>query len=250
MNALLTEAEHADGLVTTTRRTAWVLLAAATATSLAGNVWHAHRYGSGSTAAMAAAAVVPLLLLLAMHLVGGLAAARRAGRVHPTVHRAAVVGVGGLAVMTLAASFLSLRDLLLREHFDPAAAVLIPAAVDVAVVVSTTALFSIAPRLRGAAPRRAAAPAAPPAASASSPAAAARSAPSPAAPAASAPTSAAAPRTPPDVVAAVEAAIAAGGSDRGIAADLGVSARTVSRIRRAAEPAAAPVTTPALAAVR
>ena len=136
----------ADRTVAATRRAAWLTLATATAASMAGNIYHAAHYGSGSAVAMGAAAVVPVLLLLAVHLVGGLAASRREGRVHRSVHPAAVIGVSALAAAALAASFLALRDLLLRERFDPIAAGLIPAAVDVAVVVATLALFSLAPR--------------------------------------------------------------------------------------------------------
>lgn len=133
----------ADRIVASARRSAWLTLIVATVASLAGNVWHAHLYGSSSAAALAAAAVVPLLLLLGMHLVAGLAAARRERRVHRGVHRAAVIGVTVLIALVFVASFAALRDLLLRERFDSLAATLIPIAVDVAVVVATTALFSL-----------------------------------------------------------------------------------------------------------
>lgn len=149
MNATpMTEAEYADRLVAATRRSAWILLAVATGASLAGNVYHAARVTSGSAAAMLAAGVVPVILLLGMHLTGGMAAVRREGRVHPAAHRVAVTGIATLVLMVLAASFFALRDLLLLEQFHPAAAVLIPLAVDVAVVVSTASLFTLTPRLR------------------------------------------------------------------------------------------------------
>lgn len=131
-----------------TRRSAWAVLGVATAASLAGNVWHAYRVTSGSVAAMLAAAVVPVLLLLGMHLTGGMAAARREGRVHAAAHRVAVAGIAVLVLMVLAASFFALRDLLLLERFHPVAATLIPLSVDVAVVVSTASLFTLTPRLR------------------------------------------------------------------------------------------------------
>jgi hypothetical protein len=144
----LTETEYADQLVSRTRRSAWTLLAVATITSLAGNVWHAATVTSGSIPAMLGAAVVPVLLLTGMHLVGGMAAIRREGRAHAAAHRLAVVGITALVMIVFAASFVALRDLLLREGFDPVAATLIPVAVDIAVAVSTASLFSIAPRLR------------------------------------------------------------------------------------------------------
>jgi hypothetical protein len=144
----MTEAEYADQLVTSTRRSAWTLLAVATVTSLAGNVWHAATVTSGSIPAMLGAAVVPVLLLTGMHLVGGMAAIRREGRAHAAAHRLAVAGIAALVGIVFAASFVALRDLLLREGFDPVAATLIPIAVDIAVGVATASLFSIAPRLR------------------------------------------------------------------------------------------------------
>jgi hypothetical protein len=148
MTAPMTEAEYGDRLVASTRHSAWTLLAVSTGASLAGNVWHAARVTSGSAAAMLAAAVVPVILLLGMHLTAGMAAVRREGRVHPAAHRVAVTGIAILVLMVLAASFYALRDLLLLERFHPAAATLIPLAVDVAVVVSTASLFTLTPRLR------------------------------------------------------------------------------------------------------
>jgi hypothetical protein len=158
---LMTENEYADHLVATTRRSAWTLLAVATITSLAGNVLHASKVTSGSIPAMLGASVVPLLLLIGMHLVGGMAAIRREGRAHAAAHRLAVAGITALVLIVFAASFVALRDLLLREGFDPVAATLIPIAVDIAVGVATASLFSIAPRLRRGRSRsaRAAAPA-------------------------------------------------------------------------------------------
>jgi hypothetical protein len=158
---LMTENEYADHLVATTRRSAWTLLAVATVTSLAGNVWHAATVTSGSVPAMLGASVVPVLLLVGMHLVGGMAAIRREGRAHAAAHRLAVAGITALVLIVFAASFVALRDLLIREGFDPVAATLIPIAVDIAVGVATASLFSIAPRLRRGRSRsaRAAAPA-------------------------------------------------------------------------------------------
>jgi hypothetical protein len=144
----MTETEYADHLVASTRRSAWTLLAAATVTSLAGNIWHSHRYGSGSVAGMIGAAVAPVFLLGAMHLTGGLNASRRERRVHAGIYPLAIVGVLTLVLIAFWASFRSLRDLLIQEGFDPISAALIPIACDVAVVVSTAALFSLAPRLR------------------------------------------------------------------------------------------------------
>ena len=148
MTTPMTEVEYGDRLVAGARRSAWTLLWVSSGASVAGNVWFAYRVTSGSAAAMLAGAVVPVLLLLGIHLTGGMAAARREGRVHPTAHRVAVAGVAGLVLMVLAASFFALRDLLLLERFHPVAATLMPLSVDVAVVTSTASLFSLAPRLR------------------------------------------------------------------------------------------------------
>jgi hypothetical protein len=128
-----------------TRATAWLTLILATATSLAGNVYHAlHQPGSGKASVVAAVAV-PIFLLLGIHLIGGLARARADGRTVSGVYRTALTAVGLLVVLVFAASFIALRDVLVIEGAPTWIAVIVPVAVDLAIGTATLALFALKP---------------------------------------------------------------------------------------------------------
>lgn len=124
-------------------RSAWVLLMFCTAASMAGSVYYAYAHGSGTVAAMAGMGSVAIVLWLAMHLHGGVSAARRALQVHPTAARSAAFGVVVLVGISLTASFSTLHALMVAEKVGTIPAVLIPAGLDVGVIVSTIVIFAL-----------------------------------------------------------------------------------------------------------
>lgn len=135
----------AEANVRHTRATAWVTLILATLTSLAGNVYHAVTQPGSGRASVVAAAVVPVLLLLGIHLIGGLARARADGRTVAAVYRASVTAVVTLVVLVFAASFIALRDVLVVEGAPTWIAVIVPVAVDLAIGTATLVLFALKP---------------------------------------------------------------------------------------------------------
>jgi hypothetical protein len=142
---MTTHHDPAERNVRHTRTTAWLTLILATLTSLAGNVYHATLSPAAGRASVVAAAVVPILLLLGIHLIGGLARARADGRTVSGVYRTALTAVGLLVVLVFAASFIALRDVLVIEGAPTWIAVIVPVAVDLAIGTSTLALFALKP---------------------------------------------------------------------------------------------------------
>ena len=142
---MTTRHDPAERNVRHTRATAWLTLILATLTSLAGNVYHAVTQPGSGRASVVAAAVVPVLLLLGIHLIGGLARARADGRTVAAVYRASVTAVVTLVVLVFAASFIALRDVLVSEGAPTWIAVIVPVAVDLAIGTATLVLFALKP---------------------------------------------------------------------------------------------------------
>lgn len=132
-----------EKLIRRVLRSAWVLLMFCSATSMAGSVYYAAVHGSGTIAAMSGMGSVAIVLWLAMHLHGGVNAARRVMELNARAARSAATGVVILVGIALAASFFTLHSLMTAEGVHAVTAVLIPAALDVGVVVSTIVIFAL-----------------------------------------------------------------------------------------------------------
>lgn len=132
-----------EKLIRRVLRSAWVLLTFCSATSMAGSVYYAAAHGSGTIAAMSGMGSVAIVLWLAMHLHGGVNAVRRVMELNARAARSAATGVVILVAIALAASFFTLHSLMTAEGVHAVTAVLIPAALDVGVVVSTIVIFAL-----------------------------------------------------------------------------------------------------------
>ncbi|HRC63462.1 MAG TPA: hypothetical protein PLX85_09620, partial [Dehalococcoidia bacterium] len=135
--------DAAEALTRRVLRSAWVTLTVCTLGSAVGSVYYAYRHGSGTAAAMVSMGSVAVILWLSMHLRGGLSAARRASLMPTAAYRTAATGVGVLVVIALAASYYTLHALMVAEQIAAVPAALIPAAVDVGVIVSTISIFAL-----------------------------------------------------------------------------------------------------------